>query len=57
MKGSQRGRIGIIKGREDKMERALFKEFKEARKIGKAVGALWLDAILEQSIVSSILNR
>jgi hypothetical protein len=23
------------------MERALFEEFKEARKVGKAVGALW----------------
>ena len=40
-KGSRRGRIGIIKGREDKMERALFEEFKKARKVGKAVGALW----------------
>jgi hypothetical protein len=37
-RGSQRSRIAQ-KGREDKMERALFEEFKEARKLGKAVRA------------------
>jgi hypothetical protein len=40
-KGSRRGRFRTTKGREDKMERALFTKFKEARKVGKGVGCQW----------------
>lgn len=38
------------------MEGAIFEEFKEARKVGKVVGALWLDAMQGQSFASSILK-
>jgi len=37
-KGSRRGRNVLRKGRESVMEHALFKEFEEARGVGKAVG-------------------
>jgi hypothetical protein len=39
-RGSRRGRRAT-KGREDKMEQALFKEFQQARQLGKAIGAPW----------------
>ena len=38
-KGSRRGRFSTNKSKEDKMEMALFEEFKEVRKRGKLVGA------------------
>jgi hypothetical protein len=40
-KGSWRGRFRATKGREDRMERSLFEEFKEARKVGRAIRAQW----------------
>jgi hypothetical protein len=40
-RGSRRRRNSTIRGKEHRMEQALFEEFKEARKVGKAVGALW----------------
>lgn len=39
-RGSRQNR-NASKGKEDKMEQTLFKEFTEARKVGKAVGAQW----------------
>ena len=41
-KGSQRARNAYTnKGKEHYMEQVLYKEFKEARKLGKAVGCEW----------------
>jgi hypothetical protein len=39
-RGSRQGRI-TTKGQEDKMEQALFKEFQQARRVGKAIRAPW----------------
>jgi hypothetical protein len=38
-RGSRQSRIGGYKGKEDRMERGLFAEFKAARKTGKAIGS------------------
>lgn len=36
-RGSRRNR-GAMKGKESRMEKTLFEEFKESRKVGKAIG-------------------
>jgi hypothetical protein len=40
-KGSRRSKNFLQKGKEPVMEHALFRQFEEARKIGKAVGCRW----------------